>query len=346
MPSTQDPNALPWDPHNDIFPARGELPHITHSEVEKVPEGAAWVWGYDDQLGRLNLLTPERVATAAREQIQTGQSTRVDLPLDVPKHPSWQREPFVHHVKVIVGEGGIGHDDTYSLNTQSGTQWDGFRHVSSGDTGLFYNGTTANDIQQSTEPAGIHHWSTKALAGRGILLDYCAYADSQGIKYDSASSHAISYTDLVACGKHQGVDIRPAHQGGDIHPGDFLFVRSGFTQDYFNRTDAENEAIGNRSSPQWAGVLQEPDMIDWLHDCYFAAVAGDAPAFEVWPTTQSYKLHEYLLPLWGCPIGEMLDLEGVAALCREHKRWTFFFCTAPANCPGGVGSHVNGSAIF
>ena len=30
-------------------------------------------------------------------------------------------------------------------------------------------------------------------------------------------------------------------------------------------------------------------MIDWLHDCYFAAVAGDSPTFEAWPTNQGEK---------------------------------------------------------
>lgn len=32
-------------------------------------------------------------------------------------------------------------------------------------------------------------------------------------------------------------------------------------------------------------------MIDWLHDCYFAAVAGDSPTFEAWPTNQGEKHH-------------------------------------------------------
>ncbi|CAK7202870.1 hypothetical protein SEUCBS139899_005597 [Sporothrix eucalyptigena] len=343
----QDPSSLPWDPRNTVFPAHHEVPFPLPG-YPNAPPGAAWVWDNDDHLGRLNLLTPERLAAAAREQIQTGQSVRVDLPLDVPKHPAWQREPFRHNIKVILEEGGIGHDDTYCLNTQSGTQWDGFRHVSYGDTGLFYNGTTAGDITGPTANGngGIHHWCSKALAGRGVLLDYRAYADSCGIKYDSASSHAISYKDLVASGQHQGIDIRPVSQGGDIRPGDFLFVRSGFTEDYFKRTDEENKLIGERLSPAWAGLLQEDAILGWLYDCYFAAVAGDAPGFEVFPTTQAYKLHEYLLPLWGVPIGEMLDLEGVAELARQHGRWTFFFSTAPANCPGGVGSHVNGMAIF
>lgn len=75
-------------------------------------------------------------------------------------------------------------------------------------------------------------------------------------------------------------------------------------------------------------------MIDWLHDCYFAGVAGDAPAFERWPTQESYHLHEYILSLWGMPLGEMWNLERLAAKCRELGRWTFFLTSAPANVPG------------
>jgi hypothetical protein len=47
-----------------------------------------------------------------------------------------------------------------------------------------------------------------------------------------------------------------------------------------------------------------------------------------------YHLHEYILALWGMPLGEMLDLEKLAAKCRERNRWFFFFSSAPANCPG------------
>lgn len=48
----------------------------------------------------------------------------------------------------------------------------------------------------------------------------------------------------------------------------------------------------------------------------------------------AYHLHEYILALWGMPLGEMLDLEKLAATCREKNRWFFFFTSAPANCPG------------
>lgn len=57
-------------------------------------------------------------------------------------------------------------------------------------------------------------------------------------------------------------------------------------------------------------------------------------------------LHEYILALWGMPLGEMFDLEKLAATCREKKRWTFFVTSSPANCPGGVSSHGNALALF
>ena len=48
------------------------------------PEGANWGdFGPDDQLGRLNLLTPERVRRAAAE-IREGRSFCLSLPLDLP----------------------------------------------------------------------------------------------------------------------------------------------------------------------------------------------------------------------------------------------------------------------
>ena len=151
---------------------------------------------------------------------------------------------------------------------------------------------------------------------------------------------------MAACGKSQGIDIRPASQGGDIKIGDILLVRSGWTEDYYSRSEEENSKLGLRKHATWAGVEQTQQMIYWLHDCYFSAVAGDAPCFEAWPTKEKSMLHEYLLAMWGMPLGEMLDLEKAAQICRRNGRWTFFFTSAPANCVGGVSSHVNGTAIF
>jgi kynurenine formamidase len=335
---------IPFDPESTTFPTRKNLPPIVGA-----PEEAAWVWGKDDYIGRLNLLTPARVKAAAAE-IKTGEMARMDLPLNVPATPAFGRQKFVH--KIIDLGGGLGFDDVYDMNTQSGTQWDGFRHFAHHPSKTFYNNTHASDVvgESANDKCSIHHWSTHGFSGRAVLLDYRSWADSQGIKYDTATSHAISYDDLVKVGKHQGIDIRPAAQGGDIKIGDMLFIRSGWTEDYYNRTEEDRERLAQRpfhdGSAQWVGVKQEEAMKDWLHDCYFAAVGGDAPAFERWPTPEPYYLHEFILALWGMPLGEMLDLEKVAQLAKKNKRWTFFFSSSPANCPGGISSHVNATAIF
>ncbi|KAF2462407.1 hypothetical protein BDY21DRAFT_383324 [Lineolata rhizophorae] len=338
---------IPWDPDSTKFPTRKELPSIPGA-----PKDAAWVWGENDFSGRLNLLTPTRVRAAAKE-ITYGEIVPVNLPLDVPSTPAFGRRSFEQEIKPVVAP--ICYDDVYHLNTQSGTQWDGFRHFAHIPTGQFYNRTTAEDLvgPNPNHKCSIHYLAEHGIAGRGVLLDYAAYAAKMGARFDSFDYHEISWDELYQCGKDQGIDIRPAAQGGDIKVGDILFVRSGWVEQYYQKTPEERHRLATRetthgpdSKLRYAGVSQEEKVLDWLHDCYFAAVSGDGPTFEAWPTQREYYLHEYILALWGMPLGEMLDLEKLAQKCREHNKWFFFFSSTPANCRGGVGSHVNGQAIL
>ncbi|KAL4936680.1 hypothetical protein BDV06DRAFT_216477 [Aspergillus oleicola] len=347
--AVQNPNDIPWNPDSSRFPSRKDLPKIAGA-----PEGAAWVWGRDDQIGRLNLLTPARVKAAASE-IKTGEMVRLDLPLDVPKTPAFGREVFEHKIKNLGG--GVGYDDVYHLNTQSGTQWDGFRHFAHLGSKCFYNGATASDIEGPTpnDRCSIHHWATHCIASRAILLDYKTYAETHGRDYDPYTSHPISLGDLTACAAYQGIDIRPENQGGIVRPGDILLIRSGFVKRYYELSPAERKKAATRSHTDlaFAGLKQEEPILDWLHDCYFAAVAGDSPTFEAWPVTSTEGgrgeigfMHQNILALWGMPLGEMWDLEGVAGKCRALNRWTFFVSSAPTNVVGGVSSHPNATAIF
>jgi hypothetical protein len=213
--------------------------------------------------------------------------------LNVPNPPAFGRQAFKHEIVPIV-EGAF--DDTCkhngmwlefptdhvdTLNTQSGTQWDGFRHVSHLATKTFYNNVTAEDIK-SNDKAGIHYISQHGIAGRGILLDYWGYAQKKGKTYDCFERHEITWDELAACGQDQGIDIRPESQGGNIKIGDLLFIRSGFTDTYAKK-DFSKAATRSMEEQKWAGLANEEKIIDWLYDCYFATVAGDAPAFEAWP---------------------------------------------------------------
>lgn len=93
----------------------------------KGPVGNAWgLFGDDDELGMLNLLTPETVAAAAKE-IQSGVRISLDLPLNQPAFPSFDRQPFHHEIRQR-GADRCVNDDIVAFNTQSSSQWDGFRH--------------------------------------------------------------------------------------------------------------------------------------------------------------------------------------------------------------------------
>ena len=135
------------------------------------------------QIGRLNLLTPTRVAAASKE-IQTGEIVPVNLPLNTPEVPAFARESFKHEIKTQAED--MAYDDTYSLNTQSGTQFDGFRHFAHLPTGTFYNNTKGSDIvgPNANHKCSVHYWAQHGIAGRGILLDYRGYAHRNGIIND------------------------------------------------------------------------------------------------------------------------------------------------------------------
>jgi hypothetical protein len=104
------------------------LPRFEDLPLDKSgPPGNAWgLYGPDDELGRLNLLTPETTAAAALE-IKEGLRIRLDWPLDKPSYPTFERQRFEHQV-LNKAPAMIMNDCAISINTQSSTQWDGFRH--------------------------------------------------------------------------------------------------------------------------------------------------------------------------------------------------------------------------
>ena len=148
--------------------------------------------------------------------------------------------------------------------------------------------------------------------------------------------------------------------------GDILFVRAGFTAAYNAMDDKAQRAIAERASPDFLGVEASAATLKWLWESGFAAVASDAPSFERAPIAGSHTaiggiwagepweeemqtgglLHQWLLGGWGVPIGEMFDLEALAAKCTELQRWSFFVSSVPLKVPGGVASPPNAVAIF
>lgn len=91
------------------------------------PPGNAWgLFGPNDELGMLNLITPETVKAAATSEIRCGIRVSLDWPLDKPKVPTFGRQIFQH--QILPSQSVTMNDDAVHFNTQSSTQWDGFRH--------------------------------------------------------------------------------------------------------------------------------------------------------------------------------------------------------------------------
>ncbi|KAI8966463.1 hypothetical protein F5Y11DRAFT_156901 [Daldinia sp. FL1419] len=298
----------------------------------------------EEGLGRLVLLTEERVRDAAAREIQTGR--RIGLNWDVRKleFPNLDRVPCSHQIVPILG--GVAFDDVYTMNPQQSTQWDGLRHWSAKPPGsddqqerIFYGGTTKAEIlDRSNDRIGTHHWAQEGITGRGVLIDYVSWAERKGIQYSTFSDHTIKFQDILDISREHNITFER---------GDILLVRSGVIKEWEDKMDgAAKAAYSSSSSPNHAGVEATPEVLKWLWDTGFAAVAGDALSWEVYPPQGDLMLHDVLLAGWGMPIGELFDLERLSEACKELNRWSFFFTSMPINMPGGVSSPPNAQAIF
>lgn len=160
---------------------------------------------------------------------------------------------------------------------------------------------------------------------RGVLLDYASWAAQNKITILAFSRQVIPLTHLQSIIREQNISFRP---------GDVLFIRSGFGAAFDALEDSAQEALAQRPSADFIGVESSESMLKFLWENQFAAVAGDAPAFERSPVTgdhadERYVLHEWLLAGWGMPIGEMFDLERLAETCQQLGRWEFFLVSVP-----------------
>lgn len=183
--------------------------------------------------------------------------------------------------------------------------------------------------------------SRRAIAGRGVLLDYRSWAVSNGVEYDAFTNHRVAVSDLLQCAKAQNLQFRP---------GDILLIRFGWTEDYLKRNEMERKALGGRETRTFVGVENTLEMAKWHWENGFAAVASDTNAYEAWcPDTNSdlgYSLHEVFLAGWGMPIGELWNLENLAVECKRLGRWSFFLTSQPLDISGGVASPSNAMAIL
>ncbi len=319
------------------LPEYGELP-----VVPDAPKGSSWgLWGRQDVLGCLNLLGPEQLR-AGLASVEQDRVFNLDLELELPNPPLFSRPRFEH----VVHDLGVGHDDELvGWNTQSSSQWDGFRHIRHPVWG-FYNGVADEDH-------GIHHWARRGIVGRGVLADVARWRASVDRPIEASVADEITVDDLRAT-----LDA----QGTEVLPGDLLLVRTGWLNWYRGLDAPGRDQVAETVLSGACGLRRGRATAEGLWNLHVAAVAADNPALEVMPfgswdpdraatwqedpeAAADTMLHFSLLGLLGLPIGELFDLDALAAACSGDGRYTFLLTSAPLNLGAGVATPPNALAI-
>ncbi|RMD41679.1 hypothetical protein DV735_g3455, partial [Chaetothyriales sp. CBS 134920] len=315
--------------------AFSSLPLVRSDDQDKNPTPRLNAWGLygpSDQVGFLNRQTPSIIAAAASSEIKTG--IRQQKPL-------FHRDAFIK--KVYQKKPRIVHDETWTFNTQSSSQWDGLRHFGYQTAGgRFYNNATVDDIAAGDFTLGIQHAAMRGgITGRGILVDFARWATTTDQGRRAVGGKSFASTAITLDWLKQTL----AYQGTQIRYGDILIVRSGFFGAWRALTAEQRAALQEARSPSLGGVEQSDEVLRWIWD-NFSAVAADHPSFERWPTPLEWSMHEVLLAGWGCNIGELFDLDELSSECERQGRWSFFVSSVPCHVPGGVASPPNAVAIF
>jgi kynurenine formamidase len=313
------------------------------------PPYSSWqVFGRDDELGTVNLLTPARVTAAAR-LVRTGRRFNLDYPLNAfDPYPTGTRPATQHHV---FANNEFHRDDWLdSFYLQSTSQIDALRHIGHPQHG-FYNGLSAEENSESSTRLGIHRWAETGIAGRGVLLDVPRFFSATDRSYDCETTVVLDASTLDAIAAYQGVTW---------HGGDILLLRTGWAENYVAKSRDERVEFNARNrSP---GLAQREEMLRWLWDHQVALVASDTPAVEADPVLESDfrvvgelppdrgvdhsgMLHRPLIGLLGMAMGELWKLDDLAEDCAVDGRYDFFLTAKPLNIVGGVGSPPNALAI-
>lgn len=282
-------------------------------------------WGEEDQLGTLNLITPEVRRTAAA-LVSAGET--VSLALDLNKQPdALNANPFEHELSRSEFAGHQVAGDKYSVQYHgfAHSHMDGLPHFA--HKGFFYNGVPYDSAKPTgAEQLGIHNAGVNGVFTRGVLVDMPRHL---GIDYLEPGS-AITANDLIAWEKQTGVKIRT---------GDVLLVRTGrwakVAKD--GQWNFLEKAAGMHAS-----------VASWLKQRDVAMIGCDGVS-DVMPSGVEglvNPLHELVLVGLGMPILDNLDLEALADAAQRHQRTTFLFVGAPLRVPGGTGSPLNPLAVF
>lgn len=291
-------------------------------------------WGVDDEIGRLNWITPE--STRAVLENLDG-SKVVDLsvsyflgmpswtPAGDPPYQIW----MTHTAQGTVNDdlSGVGSEinarnsysgDAISMYTHCGTHLDTLNHF--GYFGCYWNGW------QPETHLGSRHWTVGGpdkyppIVARGVLLDVARLHNVDALP----EGYAITPDDLRASAKEQHVELRR---------GDVVLVRTGRMQVW----------------PEFESYVTNPPGLGLAGATYLCeeaeamCIAADTLSFEVIPSEEPgfMPVHCYMLATAGAQIIEVVQMEELAA----EQLYEFAFIGGPLRLTGATGSPLRPIAV-
>lgn len=323
------------------------------------PEGSTWGdWGPDDQLGRLNLLTPERRKAAAQE-VKEGLCFCLSLPLDLPggnavnpkRHQPkfgavYQPDKSVYYnydwESVKPGNMDVSSDECFTMWSQYSTQWDSFAHVGSkfdadGDgeaEAVYYNGFRPDEhIKGPDQPEGmgarrlgVENMAQNGCQGRGVLVDM--------VPHLGTGRTVVGYDELMRILEKDKVEVEQ---------GDFFLFHTGWDDMILDMGGSPDAEKLHASGAVLDGFDEK--MLQWVSDSGVVALISDNMAVEDndgYGETQGgcsrLPIHRHCLFRLGCHLGELWYLSELAAALRERGRSRFLLTAPPLRLPGAVGS--------
>jgi len=331
------------------------------------PPGSNWGdFGADDQRGRMNWVTREKVLQGVAE-VKEGVTFVLSLPLDYPggnvlnprrnppriaatQRPTAQNfcYPFSTDDPRLTD---VVCDDLVLLTLQYSTQWDSFAHVggrfdADGDGKpelLFYNGFRAGeDVKPATESKspepwakyegsraealGIQNLAEHGAQGRGVMIDLHAHFGRE--------RRAIGYDALMRVLDADKVAVER---------GDFVCLYTGFSDVILELKKNPDPKLLNNTCTGLDG--RDDKLLQWVSDCGCAALIADNYAVEIIPASPFKPVQHALMPLHehclfknGIHLGEIWYLTELANWLRAHKRNRFLLTAPPLRLPGAVGS--------
>jgi len=334
------------------------------------PEPSTWGdFGDDDELGRLNLITPEKVRQGVAE-VRTGLTFCLSLPLEYPGGQVLNPRRAGPTLKPTAGGDGtprynfpLSHhdprytdvvcDDSFSMSAQYSSQWDSLAHMGaefdldgSGRPAIcYYNGYRGHaDIVGGfvTDAEGRPGAAAAPIRANRLGVHTIAVHGMQG-RAVMVDLHAVCGRERRRFG-YEALMAAMARTGATIEPGDILCLHTGFAEMLLEMGGDPDEDVIH----DVCAVLDGGDarLREWIEESGVAAIAADNYAVEALEDRASAQrgpflpLHELCLFKLGIPLGELWYLSALNAWLAKAGRSRFLLTAPPLRLTGAVGSPV------